>query len=115
MRASPAFRVRESVDEAGGRLVLRGELDLVAVPDLQAALDRVERAGAPRIVIDLAGLDFIDATGLRCLLDAEARGRASGRPVVLVRHSAAVQRLIALCRLQDDDRASLMMDPPPAA
>ena len=42
----------------------RGELDLVTVETLRAALDGIESTG--RLVLDLRGLSFIDSTGLHC-------------------------------------------------
>ena len=48
-------------------MVPRGELDLATVPVLEAAL--VAQAGP--VVLDLRGLTFVDATGLRLLIQAE--------------------------------------------
>lgn len=48
-------------------LVLSGELDLSAAPLLRAAFDRVMRQGCDRLLLDLAGLRFLDATGLELI------------------------------------------------
>ena len=57
-------------------LSLRGELDLTSVPQFDQELQAAEAANPGRLVIDLSGLDFMDSTGLRALL--QARERAKG-------------------------------------
>ena len=44
----------------------RGELDLVTVETLRAALDGIENTD--RLVLDLRGLTFMDSTGLQLLV-----------------------------------------------
>ena len=44
----------------------RGELDLVTVGTLRAALDGIDNA--ERLVLDLPGLTFMDSTGLQLLV-----------------------------------------------
>ena len=62
-------------------LALRGDLDVVEAPRLDAAIDACSD-GLP-IVVDLSGLTFIDSSGLHVLLGE----RAAGRPAALVRGS----------------------------
>ena len=63
----------------GGHLVvrLRGELDAVDAADDEAALARVT-AGNPRVVADLAALEFIDCCGLGVLIRVRAQARQAG-------------------------------------
>ena len=62
------------VELAGGRhtLALRGELDLVSAPRLVDSVMRASEEGADEVVLDLTGLEFLDSTGLRAILDASA-------------------------------------------
>lgn len=52
---------------------VRGELDVATAPLLGARLAEVEAADAAVIVLDIAGVPFIDSTGLRALLQAHVR------------------------------------------
>lgn len=82
----------------GAVLTLSGELDLAAVPVLQARLEHAMR-GKAAVVIDLSGLTFIDSCGLQTLVRAERQLRGSGGQLVLVRGSRAVHRLFELTSL----------------
>jgi len=94
------FAVRQGSDGTDARVVFAGELDLVGAAALDAVLERVERTEARRILLDLSDVGFMDATGLRCVLGAQARGRARRRPLVLVQPSRRVRRLLTLCQLE---------------
>ena len=83
---------------AGGavRMALRGELDLEHAYTFDEELRRVEAERPPCLVLDLRGLSFLDSSGLARLLAARHRARRDRRRLVLVRGSAAVQRLMAI-------------------
>jgi anti-sigma B factor antagonist len=68
-----------------------GELDLAA----EAAFARsTEALSAPTVVLDLSGVTFMDSTGLRLVLEMDARVRDAGGRCVVVRGSGSVHRLI---------------------
>ncbi len=52
---------------------LSGELDLTSREEFDRALDGAEASDAPRILIDLDRLRFIDSTGLQGILAAKRR------------------------------------------
>ena len=54
-------------------LMLSGELDPSSAPTLNAAVDKALAEGSSALVMDLAGLSFIDSAGLRSLLAAHER------------------------------------------
>jgi anti-sigma B factor antagonist len=80
----------------GGSVVIRpeGELDLATSDRLAAELRSVD-ATASLVILDLSGLTFVDATGLRVLLEAK---RAMAERLVLLPGTNQVQRLFALTR-----------------
>ena len=79
-----------------------GELDLRGSSILDPELERVAaETEAPVVVLDLRGLDFLDSSGLRSVLVADARLRRDGRRIVLIRGSQAVQRVFAVTRMEE--------------
>jgi anti-anti-sigma factor len=75
----------------------RGELDLVTVEMLRAALDDIE--GTERLVLDLRGLSFMDSTGLQLLVALHQRAQRDGLHLTLVAPTAPVDRAVELCGL----------------
>lgn len=69
------------------RVAARGELDLAGAGRLEEAL-QAARAGRVPVVLDLSGLDFMDSTGVRLLLQAADTARAEGPPLRVVRPRA---------------------------
>jgi anti-sigma B factor antagonist len=80
-----------------------GELDLATVPRLQAELAALRHAGVRRLILDLSRLEFIDSTGLRCILECDAEARRDGFTIALIPGPTAVQRVFELT----DTRAHL--------
>jgi anti-sigma B factor antagonist len=83
--------------ECGGYVVvaLRGELDLVDAADVAAVLGTVVRR-EPRIIVDLAGLEFIDASGVAVLARAREHSRRAGGDLLLAAPQRRVRRIIAI-------------------
>ena len=49
-------------------LILRGSLDIDTAPALRANLNRLVERPAPRVVVDVSGLDFVDSMGIGVLV-----------------------------------------------
>jgi anti-sigma B factor antagonist len=73
-----------------------GELDMASVPWLEAELRRLLDGSGATVILDLSGLDFIDASGLHCLIRAARRSREAGRSLRFVRGSGEVDRVVRL-------------------
>lgn len=89
------------VEEASGSRVVRfvGELDISTEGPASAEIDRAQ-ADRPSVVgLDLSGVRFIDSTGLRLILRADARARRDGGRVVLVRGPEQVHRVFLIALL----------------
>ena len=83
-------------------LTLSGELDLASTPILERELAAVESESAKRILIDLAGVGFMDSTGLQALLRARERATTEdGIQLVLRRGPHQVQRVFELTKTID--------------
>jgi anti-sigma B factor antagonist len=88
--------VRSRRDSAEHVISVSGELDLAGVDLVDEEMQRVAAGNERRIVLDLSGLEFIDATGIRLLIDLASRSRRKGSPVYLAHKSDAVQRMLDL-------------------
>ena len=85
------------------RVRLLGEFDLSGARPFEEEMRRVEGGGAAQIVIDLSGLEFMDSTGLRLLLESDKRQRdsADGSRVRYLRPEGEVARLLHITRVDD--------------
>lgn len=76
-------------------LSLAGDLDIEAVPTMQASLvDATARATT--VALDLSAVTFLDSSGLAVLLAARQRLADAGGPLVLHHPSPPVRRLLAV-------------------
>jgi anti-anti-sigma factor len=83
--------------EPGGvRLVLRGELDMNGVMELERAVQEAAGLAERRLTIDLARLDFIDLFGARTLLRAADQAFTGERRVQIANPNRHVRRLFEL-------------------
>jgi anti-anti-sigma factor len=91
---TPGGLTISSVLDGGTVLVgLKGELDLAAAQQMEERMVEIDEGRPGRVVIDLAGLTFIDSTGLRLLLQADTRAQEHGYELLLRPGAPAVQRV----------------------
>ena len=72
---SSNFRVSTEEVPEGAVLRIEGEVDVYTSPALRDELYRLIEAGAKRVVVDLANMDFIDSSGLGVFVGALKRIR----------------------------------------
>jgi anti-sigma B factor antagonist len=76
------------------RYELNGEIDLATVPELARALERIVDEPSGDVVLDGAGLAFIDSSGIRELVNARRELSAAGRRMrILNLHGPAATTL----------------------
>src|SRR3984885_2864622 len=92
-----------STSECNGRAVvtLSGELDVADAASVVAALAATV-AREREIIIDLAGLEFIDSTGLAALVSGCKQARLSGGDVLRAPPRHQLLRVFAIPRLLDE-------------
>jgi anti-sigma B factor antagonist len=74
-----------------------GEIDAHTAPTLATAID----AAAPTVRLDMSGVEFVDSSGLRVLIDAHQRLQESGGSLTIVAPSPAVHRLFEISGVLD--------------
>ena len=87
------------VTEQATEIWLVGRLDARAAGAVRDALHAALSAGSGPLVVDIAGVELLDATGLGVLVGAHRRARLDGRELVLRGPSARVRRLLKVTRL----------------
>ncbi|MCW2598569.1 MAG: anti-anti-sigma factor [Frankiales bacterium] len=83
----------------GTLVALSGRLDVHVAADVRNALAQAVDRGVGELVVDLAALEAVDATGLGVLVGAHRRAQRAGRTLVLTDVPATVGRLLLLTRL----------------
>jgi anti-anti-sigma factor len=73
-----------------------GSLDLATVPTLETHISELRDIGVRRMILDLSDLNFMDSTGLRCILQCDAAARQDGFTIALIQGPRAVQRVFEL-------------------
>jgi anti-sigma B factor antagonist len=81
-------------------VVLRGELDVAVAVRIVAELS-VVAARERDMIVDLAGLEFIDSSGLAALARVRKQARHAGGDLLLAAPQGQVLRLLSLTRLID--------------
>jgi anti-sigma B factor antagonist len=76
---------------------LAGEIDAHTAPALSGAMVKMPEG---EITIDVAGVTFMDSSGLRVLVEASSRARAAGGTLVLERPTTAIRRLVEISGLE---------------
>jgi anti-anti-sigma factor len=98
--AMKPFNVSTERTDNTTRVKMTGELDIGTAEQAESEIREAESTdGGTTVVLDLGGLTFMDSTGLRLLVAADARAREAGRRLAIVRGPDAVQRVIELTGL----------------
>jgi anti-anti-sigma factor len=89
------FETRRSGDTVIASVA--GQLDMAATFRLEPDLERIsQEQGVRNVVVELAGVDFIDSAGLGLLLATYERLRAADIDLQLASPSRSVRRMLEL-------------------
>lgn len=86
-----------SIESTADGLVVAGEIDAHTAPTLSAAID----AAGSAVRVDMSGVEFVDSSGLRVLIDAHQRLADAGRSFTIASPSASVRRLFDISGVLD--------------
>jgi anti-sigma B factor antagonist len=78
-----------------------GEIDLAVTDLLDEEMQRAEATDARTILLDLEGLEFIDCTGIRLLLQIRERSQADGDRLRIQHTPQHVHRLIRIAGVEE--------------
>jgi anti-sigma B factor antagonist len=108
-----SFYVKEA-ERVGQALLIRagGELDMYAAPTLRDALTDARDAGAPRVLVDLAEVTFVDSTTIGVLVAASEQLREAGSGLCLRSTNRNVLRTFEITGL--DRQIAISREPDPS-
>jgi anti-anti-sigma factor len=76
-------------------VMVRGDLDMDTVGEFASVLATMDET----VVLDLAGVSFLDSTGLQCLVQVREAAQERGRDVIVRSPSTAIQRVLDLTNM----------------
>lgn len=82
-------------------VALVGEFDIATHAVAERAVAEAEEASPETLLLDLSGLRFVDSTGVRLVLAADARAREAGRRCTIVLGDGRPRRLFEVLGLID--------------
>jgi len=82
-------------DNGSSLLLVAGKVDLASVGALRDGIDQALSRQLPRLIIDLAGVGFLDSTGLSALLDAHRQALGGGTTFLAINCQPPVHRIMA--------------------
>jgi anti-sigma B factor antagonist len=94
---SGLLQITVTRSDAGTIVSPRGDIDHLTAPKFAEALRIAEDAEAGDLTVDMSAVDFLDAGGLRCLLEAAMRLGGDHRRIIVRAPSSAVGRVLELC------------------
>jgi anti-sigma B factor antagonist len=78
-----------------------GEIDLYTAPRLHSELMSALGASTPvQLVVDMAGVEFCDSTGMNVLLAAQRRAREAGGDLQLASPRPAIKKVLQVTGLE---------------
>ncbi len=92
---------RTDSDDGTVTLSISGSLDAITAPEVRMVVDELVNEKKRTIVVDLAGLDLIDSSGVAVLVALYKRMRANGGTVTITN---ACDQPLAIFRLLRMDR-----------
>jgi anti-sigma B factor antagonist len=99
--ASPLLRVKHASQGTTDLLTVQGELDISNVADVEQVLARALGGQPETLLLDLAGVEFCDSSGVNLVLNAHHRAMASSTRFRVVPPAGPARRVFDLCRVDD--------------
>ena len=90
------LEISSALVDGAVRVSLQGELDLASTRQVEERFAAIDAESPARVVVDLSGLAFIDSSGLRALLLADALASEHGYELVLLPGQEPVQRVFEM-------------------
>jgi anti-sigma B factor antagonist len=98
----PTLEFETSRNATVAVITATGELDLSGAAVLETELERLDAdPELATVVLDLRGLEFMDSSGLRLVVQADMHARDAGRRFALVKGPETVHRVFEITRMSE--------------
>jgi anti-sigma B factor antagonist len=88
----PPFEIALKRDAEDVTITVSGDVDIATVGQLEAVRQQALASDPPAVLIDLSGVEFIDSSGLKFLIDTYAQARQDGWTLRLRRPAQTAMR-----------------------
>ena len=104
--AERTLRIELAHDLDTTRIAPVGEMDVASAHTFDTVAEQVLASRPMRVELDLAGVVFIDSSGLRSIVALRNRARADGIELLATGLSPAAERILEITGLIDELRRS---------
>ncbi len=94
--AAGQLTIRSERHDCTHVIAVVGELDIATTQRVEDALQAVEATDVEQVIVDLAGLTFVDTNGVHLIARAEKRCRTTAKRLGLRPGPPQIQRVFAL-------------------
>jgi anti-anti-sigma factor len=98
----PAFEIVLQHLNGHAELLLIGELDMASAPILRHGVDRLVASGQCDLQLNLSGLTFLDAVGLRVLAEVRRRLTGLGGSLTVTAVHGIPLRVLTICAMLEN-------------
>ncbi len=88
-----------AIDVNADGWTIEGEIDAYSAPGLALALSQLPQVDV--VVVNVAGVTFMDSSGLRVLVDAAVQATESNKRLVITNPQPAFRRVVEISGLTD--------------
>ena len=93
-RVPQSFKVELSSEGERALVAPHGELDMATIPQVEAKLVEARAEGHKTLVLDLRNVTFMDSSGLRLMLVANAEARDDGYSFAIIDGPEVVRQVL---------------------
>jgi anti-sigma B factor antagonist len=94
-----ALEIDSTDDNGVTRITVEGEIDLYTSPELRSAIVKAVPAATSKVAVVLAGVRYMDSSGVATLVEGLRDARDHGREFTLISPSEAVMKVLRLAKL----------------
>ena len=117
------MQAREMEEDGVYIIVLEGEIDLACSPELREILNVQAQAKRPTLLLDFAGVSYVDSSGLATLVEYVRNAQEFSGRLALAAVTTRVRTILDLVRLSEifpifstlAEAKVALAGPPPAA
>ena len=95
------FKIKSKEKENIGVITIEGEVDMFTSPNLREKLLPLFEKGIKGIIVDLAGVSFMDSSGIATLVEGLQWSKKADREFILTGLGTNVKNALALTKLDN--------------